>query len=161
MEIYNKWITAYEVLRKHNGRERSFNIYLELWGIYNVACMLRGFSHVELLWPMDYSSTRLLSPWAFQVRYWLSCYALLQRTFLNPWIECLSPAYPCIPGRFFSSEPPEKPFSAFEEVWKTGNSSPVTPLLYKLIVTVDYSSGPHLLKKQIYQKTLLFQIAYT
>ena len=77
------------------------------------AYMLSCFSHVQLLCdPMDCNLQVLLSTGFPRKDTGVGCHLLLQGNFPNPEIKPTSPA---LAGRFFTTDPPEKPL--FLPVW--------------------------------------------
>ena len=79
----------------------------------NNACMhAKGLQPRRTLCdPMDCSPPGFSVHGILQVRYWIELPHPPPEDLPNPGIERLSPASPCTAGRFFSIEPPEKPFS--------------------------------------------------
>ena len=73
-------------------------------------CSLVVKSRPALLQPQELQATRLLCHGFPRQEYW-SCHSLLQGIFLTQGSNWTSPASSALAGRFFTSEPPGKPWS--------------------------------------------------
>ena len=79
------------------------------------ACTLSHSVMSNSLGPIGLQPSRLLCPWDFPVKNTeVGCHFLLQGTFLIQGLDSTSPASPILGGRFFTTEPPGKPF---KHIW--------------------------------------------